>query len=352
MKNRRQIHPIFLFLFSLFTLGIPHLHSDLFVNETPVTIIQGPQSSLNRPEGASFSPSGNCLVIANSSGCSLTFYKRIGDSGGKYEIAPSFVIKDSKLLNYAHDVAFSPCGQYVVAACRESNTLACYKRKKGSEIAFIRRPHWLIEGFHKAKLHKPTSIAFSPCGQIIAVANRMGNYSTNFYAQIPGGDFQFDPVPFQTITAEELAKHNVSASHGLAFTPDGNHLATMHKSWWQTPSGESAFTFADKESLGDMTCHFSLSNVELYGCTCLHSIAFHPSGKYLAATHESGDVIIFEKVAASNEYVSMTSISIDKRGKHEGPKGIAFSPCGRYLAVTTVANFVLIYEVEEIEAKS
>lgn len=99
------------------------LQGKLVVSEKPTTTIavdfigdQGPLSGsgLSRPENITFSPSDDCLAVANILNDSVSFYHRIGDSGFQYEATPSFTLKGTDAFIAApHDVAFSPCGNYV-----------------------------------------------------------------------------------------------------------------------------------------------------------------------------------------------------------------------------------------------
>ena len=99
------------------------------ISDKPITVIEGPQALLQRPEGLAFSPTGDYLAVSNSEGSSVTLYARKGAAGAKYDRAPEQTVHDPRLLNYVHDVQFSPCGTFLSVVSRNYHSLVFYKRR-------------------------------------------------------------------------------------------------------------------------------------------------------------------------------------------------------------------------------
>lgn len=315
------------------------LEAGLEVSKNPVTLIGGVKSGLSRPEGVDFSPNGDSIVVSNTDEYSVTLYRRIGVSGSEYETVPFKTIKDPRYLKYPHDVAFSRNGDFFAAAGRNSHTIAFY-RKKGEE--FEKNLYHKIRG-PKSYLNLPSGISFSPTDNLIAVTNRLGPSTICFYEQLSKEGY-YNQSPVFEITEEMLKPYDLSAAHGVSFSQDGNTVALVHKKPYGDSVGRSAIVILEKD-LEQEKVVFAVSSIIDFGDECLHSISIHPSGEYIALAHEREDIMIFRKDIETHIFTPYRTISVDKKGNLEGPKGVAFSRQGDSLAITTVESAVLIYKV-------
>lgn len=340
---------IFYFVCILQIFFTSFLQARLVVSEKPSTVISGEEALLERPEGVSFSPSGDCLAIANSSGGSVTIYARVGNEGTKYQSTPECIIKNRKLLVYPHDLDFSPCGNFLAVANRNKHSISFFRRTSNSSCQFKSATCFNLRG-KRTKLNLPASVAYSPKGDFLVVANRLGGGPITLYRpKNNGNNSVFDFIPFNIITAEELQARNISASHGVAVSYDGKKVAAVHKRVSSLSPSNSALVIYENQASPNKAPCFAPTYVKDFGKNCLHSISFHPSGKYLLITHERDDVMIFEWSEESQEYEQIAAIPIEKSGKLEGAKGAAFSPRGNCLAVTTMTPEVLVYDIFEVD---
>ncbi|MBA2727859.1 MAG: hypothetical protein H0U49_06780 [Parachlamydiaceae bacterium] len=331
---------------SAILMGCTPFCSAMIISEHP-SVISGPQSGLQRPEGISFSPSGNCMAIADSECNAILFYKYTGNAKHPFEKIPSSEIKDNDLLNYVHDLEYSPGGEFIGAVSRETNTVVIYKKKEHDPIEFEENNFWHMRG-SASKLDNPASLSFSSNGKVLAVCNRMGGSGITFYSQVEDSEGEYSPIPFQSISERSLLKHNISAPHGIAFSPDGKTMSVVHKPFYKDTErlGKEAVAIFELAENPHPVINSTPIFFKLLGNKCLHSVAFHPSGKYFATVAEEGWVVIYKKVNDTGEFVVVKILDVlRKDNKYLSPKGIDFSPNGNYLAITLETPAIYIYEI-------
>lgn len=332
-------------LISQVMMGIVYLtmissrgYAVLKVDNVPTTIIRGDLSELDRPEGVTYSPSGRYIAAANALVNTVTFYKRIGNHGAVYETTPAFSIKgkDSE-LDYPHDVAFSPDGQHIAVANRLGNSITIYK-KNGFNSRYSDKPIARIHG-ESSGILLPDAVRYSPTGNVLAVAN-LGNNSISFYHF---HDDVYEQIPYQIIqdTPEML-----SVPDGLDFSKDSELLAvTSHDNHsvliYQKIPGSDMYTSKPIEIIQGPETNFHYP----------HSVSFHPTKEYLLVSNSQGkkNINIFRKSSngfpfyGSKPFLSLeitemydesTIHLLEELHQEGGCKGVSFSPDGTSFAVT------------------
>jgi len=330
----------------LLTLSV--MQGELWINPEPTTVIEGPKSQLNRCEGVAFTPDGSYIALGNYLSHSITFYKRIGDIGSEYEIVPSYVLQDNHYLYTIHDLNFSSEGQFLAASSRDSDSAVIFQRLNSEDIQFKTNPVWSVRG-GESGIKKCDSIAFSPDDQLIAVLSRMGGTGITFYERFEQKG-SFKKTPTQQITEAMLLQQDISAPHGLTFSPDGKLLAVVHSRFRGQAEGFSALAIFEKsDNINELFNPLPVF-VDYSGSTWFHSVAFHPSGQYLGVTvaKKNSRVLIYEKSPNSNDFHLYKTFTIDSSGS-VSLKGIAFSSSGESLVVTTEPK-AYVFEVDFIES--
>jgi WD40 repeat protein len=314
-------------------------YAALIVDSAPTTIIRDQLSELDRPEGVTFSPTGKYIATANSLVDTVTFYRRIGDSGSQYETTPAFSIqgKESK-LNYPHDVAFSPDGLHLAVANRIGNSITIYKRNFNDDF-YSNKPIAVIRGASSG-VRRPDSVKYSPTNNIIAVAN-LADSSIAFYRY--KGDV-YEKKPYQIIqdTPDVLL-----VPDGLDFSVDGELLAvTSHDAnavliYQKLQGSNGKYTSRPVEIIQGADTNLNYP----------HSVSFHPTKNYLLVSSSQGlkNINIFQKTSddfprygtkpllsleITQMYDESTIHLLEELHQEGGCKGVAFSPDGKALAIT------------------
>ena len=198
---------------------------DGLFEDTPYCSIRGPESRLNYPHDVSFSLSGSTelLAVAQRAGSISVYEKsRMDDKFGR---EPVFEIYGKKTrLNHSDGVAFVPPDNDYLAACNlVAASISFYRRTPGSSLGFNARPVFVLK--HRSLSH-PDGLAFSQCGQWLAVANH-GNHTVSIFQRrkmmFPFGRLRYGPRPV-TIIADPAMRF----PHSVAFTPETNHLVVTN----------------------------------------------------------------------------------------------------------------------------
>jgi 6-phosphogluconolactonase (cycloisomerase 2 family) len=143
----------------------------------------------------------------------------------KFGIEPVFEIYGKKTrLNHSDGVAFVPPDNDYLAACNlVTASISFYRRTPGSTLGFKARPVFVLK--HRSLSH-PDGLAFSQCGQWLAVANH-GNHTVSIFQRrkmmFPFGRLRYGPRPV-TIIADPAMRF----PHSVAFTPETNHLVVTN----------------------------------------------------------------------------------------------------------------------------
>lgn len=336
--------PAFLITLQLLFLSICPLFAGVVISNKPVAKIKGIESYLDQPEGLCFSPSGDCIAVANAHNDCLTIYSRVGNSGPHYTSAPACIIK-SAYFNYIHEVDFSPCGNYLTVAVKLNNSVVCLKRNDSEPISFDSKPYWIFDHRLVPELRITADVAFSHSGEFLGVVNRKDS-TVVLFKELKGKECRYDPSPVQVISENDLDKYDIAAAHGLAFSPDGTKLAITTKGYFGS-NAQPSLTIFKKEAIDEHESQFVPSFFFRFpGNICPHGISFHPSGKYLALTDCEGDLLIFEMEPDEQTFTIVKRIPVRRGRKRETAKGVAFSPCGNYLAFTTMNDSIRIYEFQ------
>lgn len=324
-------------------MGCNALSAAVSIDQVPLCVIQGDSAKLIRPEGVAFSPTGDCVVVADSSGNSIAAYKRINEY--IYDSTPCWHLQDNDLLNFAHEVVFSSCGQYIAVACRNAHAVVLFQRDPARECAFLETPHFRIQ--KDLSTHFPTSIAFSSDGKQLAICDSIPRgEGITFYKQIENQPYLFSTESFNKITALEMKLHKLQPPQSISLSPDGKDLAVCHWSF-RTKRGRSAVIVYHDE-LGQ----FNLKSATRIPCDPgkMHTIKFHPSNNFLMVTVIPYGIHFYEKDPLDQNYHLTLKMPIHTTPvENEVVKGCAFSASGDCLAVTTpepsIQFFSLTYEV-------
>ena len=317
------------------------------------SVIQGADTGLVRPEGVSFSPSGDCVAIANAEGHSITLYRRIG-TGAKYENTPFCVIHGpDSFLYYPHDVTFSPDGNHLAVANRYANCVTVYKKVPNGMFSSL--PIAVIQGEY-SDLKGVGGIAYSPTKKLLAIASSYDNSLAFCRYQ---GDI-YDPFPCTTIDSSYLL-----IPDGIAFSKEGSLLVlpchnsntvVVYKMSEITPqinSEQFRKTLDPAQVIDGYEAHLVYP----------HSVNFHPSNRFVALTSSGGFSINFieisEKEGAWLENSPFEKIDISNgpllraqktRPDSCGAKGVAFSRDGKVLAACVPeilgTDKVIFFELE------
>ncbi|NGX39440.1 MAG: hypothetical protein KR126chlam1_00769 [Chlamydiae bacterium] len=345
--------PAFLIALQLLVVTTCHLFGTVVVSDHPIEKIKGPKSHLDQPEGLAFSPSGDYLAVANARNNHLTIYARTGNDGPHYASTPACIVENAEYFEYLHEVDFSPCGNFLIAASRKTHSVVCLKRKDSEAISFETTPHWVFDHKSVPELKTTADVAFSHSGEFLGVVNRTGDSTIVLFKQLSDMECHYDPSPFQVISESALLEYDIAPSHGLTFSPDGTKLAITTKRFHGNTRGKPSLMIFEKETDKRGEPRFVPSFIFPFPKTvCPHGVAFHPSGRYLALTNSEGEVLIFEMEADENTFTIALRIpierrtTVDTRGMQETAKGVAFSPCGNYLAFSTMNDSILVYEFQ------
>ena len=192
---------------------------------TPYWTLSGPESQLTYPHDVSFASFGEheLLAVAQRGG-SIAIYQK-GIANENYGPEPIFEIcGPTTTLKYSDGVAFVPPDNDHVAACNlETGTISFYQKTSSSPLCFDLQP--VFELRHRS-LADPDGLAFSRCGQWLAVANH-GNHSVSIFRRrhriVSRDKLEYGPRPV-TVIKDPGLRH----PHSVAFCPETNHLVVTN----------------------------------------------------------------------------------------------------------------------------
>jgi 6-phosphogluconolactonase (cycloisomerase 2 family) len=122
-------------------------------------------------------------------------------------------------LNYTDGVAFVPPDNDYLAACNlRTNRISFYRRTYGSRVGFELEPVFEL----RHRVFRPDGIAFSRCGEWLAVANH-GNHTVSIYRRRQS-IFARRKLKYSRIPATVIKDPGFRYPHSVAFTPDTHHL--------------------------------------------------------------------------------------------------------------------------------
>lgn len=192
---------------------------------TPYWSISGPESRLNYPHDVSFALSGEheLLAVAQRGG-SIAIYQK-SKANENYGREPIFEICGPKTrLKYSDGVAFVPPDNDHLAACNlQTGRISFYRKTSSSPLCFDLQP--VFELRHKS-LANPDGLAFSRCGQWLAVANH-GNHSVSIFQRrhrnASRDNLEYGPRPV-TVIKDPGLRH----PHSVTFSPETNHVVVTN----------------------------------------------------------------------------------------------------------------------------
>jgi WD40 repeat protein len=241
-------------------------------NDPPVCIqtLSNPTARLREPQHAIFSLDAQKIVVANWSNSTLNIYLR--KNNGLFSEKPATTIPFPSPLRRSkpHGIAFSPCGQYLAMACGAANYiekgLALFRHQQNDLkwISYLRDNE--VPGI-------PKGICFSPDGTHLLVT--FSEPSALCIFSIENGEIQ--PTPKQTLQGADTG---LSRPEDVKMSPDGTNCAVSNS----TRDTVTFYAFDPKANRIIANCPlWTLANPEAQ-LSFPHGIAFSPDGTYLAIT--------------------------------------------------------------------
>jgi len=277
-------------------------------NPEIVQSLSNPLANLSEPQHAVFSPDGEKIVVANWTNQTLTIYKR--EKSGLFCATPAATIPSpSRLTRHRpHGIAFSPCGNFLAiaygAASYCGRAIALFRmEKEGIGCALVSVLESTLPGI-------PKGITFSPDGSCLLVTFSDANSLVIF--NLDRKDAAILPTPQQVIQGQET---KISRPEDVKISPDGSYCAV-------TNSNQHTVTFYpfDKTSnqITQCTPSYVLQNPEAL-LSFPHGIAFSPDGSFVSITQfgpvnttKDGDIAWDSTTRADQAKVTVYTISIIK----------------------------------------
>ncbi|NGX26853.1 MAG: hypothetical protein K940chlam6_00779 [Chlamydiae bacterium] len=237
-----------------------------------VQSLNNPLAKLSEPQHAVFSPDGEKIVVANWTNQTLTIYQR--EEGDFFCAKPAAVIPSPSSLIHCkpHGIAFSPCGNYLAiaygaASCYGRAIALFYMTKEGLDCELVH----VLEGT-EALPGIPKGITFSPDGTCLLVTFSDVNSLVIF--NLSGNNKTILQTPRQVIQGQET---RIFRPEDVKISANGNYCAVSN-------SEQNTVTFY----LFDKTLNLVTQRIPCYilqnpeACLCFpHGIAFSPDGSFM-----------------------------------------------------------------------
>ena len=284
-----------------------------------------PADSTN-PNSVAFSPNGLYCATANTGSNNVTIYQ-VGE-GGNLSGGTSYALPSGSTNPYS--VAFSPNGSYLAVARNPSSNNAAdivIFQVASDGVLSNGTSYQLPSGAYGAQ-----SLAFSPNGLYLAVANNTSGTITIFQVETGGVLNNGQSYPLDVAG---------NGPWSVAFSPNGLYLATAYGTSTVTAwNGVVMFQVSSTGELSGRTSYTLPSN-SLFP----QSIVFSPNGLYLAtANFYSNDVTVFQ-VQPNGVLSKGISYSLPSYND-QNPASVAFSLNGAYLAtVNEFSNGITLFHV-------
>lgn len=295
--------------------------------DPPYLQLIAPLHPAERFEGVGLSASGDVLGVATSENNTVLLFRKRPD--GLFEDRPYCTIGGpGSGLAYPHDVAFSACGQLLAVAQRRG-AIAIYERKPDGS-GYGPEPAFEIVG-PQSRLAFSDGVAFVPPDEEYLAVCNLEPGTISFYRRTSR-----QPVQFEVVPEFELRHPSVSQPDGLAFSCDGKWLAVANH------GAHSACVFQRRNRLlsgGKLRYRRRpVSVIKDPQFRYPHSVAFTPQTNHLVVTNAGANCIFaFEPTAGYfktrwSERPVLTKIvndedafrEVNARNKMEGgPKGVA-----------------------------
>ncbi len=213
-------------------------------------------------------------------------------------------------------VAFSPTGGLLAVANDADNTVSMFSVSSGGALTAVPGSPFTTGGY-------PEQAAFSPTGGLLAVADESDNTVSVFSV---GSNGALTPVPGSPFASG-------SAPSSLAFSPTGGLLAVV----LDGQNTVSVFSVGSGGALtGVSTAGTGRSPV---------SVAFSPTGGLLAVTNYDDNTVSVFSVGSGG---ALTLVPGSPFATGNSPLSVAFSPTGGLLAIANAAprsNSVSVFSV-------
>ncbi len=288
---------------------------------TPVGYLGGATTGQG-PEGVAWSPDGRFLVVVNSSSNTLQVYRLNASSvppipGSSESPTPVGGAVNTGSGSSPQSVAWSPDGRFLaVANGGSSNNTQVYQFNGSSAPTPV--------GSAVQLGSDPVSVAWSPDGRFFAVAV----YESSWLLV-----YQFNGSSTPTLLGAGTGTGTSLFPNAVAWSPDGRFLAVVNLNS-QASSSNTLQVYGFNGSSSPTLLGFVTAAPNSIG----QSVAWSPDGRFIAALYNAYPYTM--QVYSFNGSSTLTSIG-SAGGTGNEPLSVTWSPDGRFLAVVNESDGTL-----------
>jgi WD40 repeat protein len=231
------------------------------------------------------------------------------------------------LLNRPEGIAFSPCGNYVAIANSEGENVLFYYASDCKTSNSQASPVFVIGGV-KSPVGYPHDLDFSPDGEHLAVACRVSN-QIKVYKRNKNNGF-YEQEPFAVIQGNQAKFHGINA---VKYDPTGKSLGICDVWGHQV----ALFRF-DGEAYELLPYQVITAPLNIFNLP--DGLAFSKDGKLLAITcHGNHSLLLFEKIPFSEEMFNPVPVEILKGQETylNYPHSVCFHPLDDSLIISNAS---------------
>lgn len=270
------------------------------------------------PVSVAFSPDGSLLATANTAGAGSVSVLAVAPSGALAR-ADQFTIGSLSRPADTLSVAFSPDGKWLAAANDGLNSVSLFSVDPGTGALTP------VPGSPFAVGDYPSSVAFSPGGGLLAVAQGTVTDGHVSLLSVDPSTGALTPVTGSPFPA------GGDSTVSVAFSPDGSLLAAAN----QNSNDVSVFSVGSDDALISVAgSPFPTGSLPL-------SVAFSTDGSWLATGNYSDDSISLFSVGPNGGLTEVT----DSPFTVNHPRAVAFGPRGLLATVDDDGNTMSVFSV-------